>query len=219
MHAAVTPDTLGLIGAERSSPRMRDGRRLRQLRPGRAARPRRPHRRAAVAATSAGAGLDHFEGEQLADRPPARRHAQRRAHAPHRRRHLRHRGQPHHADGRRPRRACCAASAPPTSPTRRCSAMADTITSPTTTPEAVLAAAKKMLADGLVEGTSGNISGRLDGRPGVPHAVVGPLRHDDPRRPRGRRPRRQRRRGRPLPDHREGPPPVGAAGATRSSAR
>ena len=41
--------------------------------------------------------------------------------------------------------------------------MADTITSPTTTKEAVLATAKKMLADGLVEGTSGNISGRLPG--------------------------------------------------------
>ena len=41
--------------------------------------------------------------------------------------------------------------------------MTDTITSPTTTKEAVLAAAKKMLADGLVEGTSGNISGRLPG--------------------------------------------------------
>lgn len=42
--------------------------------------------------------------------------------------------------------------------------MADTassIVSPTTTPEAVLAAAKTMLATGLVEGTSGNISGRL----------------------------------------------------------
>ena len=38
---------------------------------------------------------------------------------------------------------------------------AGTVVSPTTTPEAVLAAAKKMLADGLVEGTSGNISGRL----------------------------------------------------------
>jgi L-fuculose-phosphate aldolase len=37
----------------------------------------------------------------------------------------------------------------------------DTLTSPTTTREAVLAAAKKMLAEGLVEGTSGNISGRL----------------------------------------------------------
>jgi L-fuculose-phosphate aldolase len=36
-------------------------------------------------------------------------------------------------------------------------------TSPTTTKEAILAAAKKMLADGLVEGTSGNISGRLGG--------------------------------------------------------
>jgi L-fuculose-phosphate aldolase len=33
---------------------------------------------------------------------------------------------------------------------------------PFTTKEAVLAAAKKMLADGLVEGTAGNISGRLD---------------------------------------------------------
>jgi L-fuculose-phosphate aldolase len=33
--------------------------------------------------------------------------------------------------------------------------------SPATTPEAVLATARKMLADGLVEGTSGNISGRL----------------------------------------------------------
>lgn len=39
--------------------------------------------------------------------------------------------------------------------------MADPVTSPTTTPEAVLAAAKRMLAEGLVEGTSGNISGRL----------------------------------------------------------
>jgi L-fuculose-phosphate aldolase len=35
------------------------------------------------------------------------------------------------------------------------------VTSPTTTPEAVLATAKAMLAQGLVEGTSGNISGRL----------------------------------------------------------
>jgi L-fuculose-phosphate aldolase len=37
------------------------------------------------------------------------------------------------------------------------------ITSPTTTPEEVLAAAKTMLERGLVEGTSGNISGRLEG--------------------------------------------------------
>lgn len=34
---------------------------------------------------------------------------------------------------------------------------------PTTTREAVLATAKRMLAEGLVEGTSGNISGRLPG--------------------------------------------------------
>lgn len=39
--------------------------------------------------------------------------------------------------------------------------MADTITSPTTTREAVLTTAKRMLEEGLVEGTSGNISGRL----------------------------------------------------------
>ena len=39
--------------------------------------------------------------------------------------------------------------------------MSDAPASPTTTPEEVLAAAKQMLADGLVEGTSGNISGRL----------------------------------------------------------
>ena len=43
--------------------------------------------------------------------------------------------------------------------------MADATTSPTTTAEAVLAAAKEMLRNGQVEGTSGNISGRLpDGR-------------------------------------------------------
>ncbi len=39
--------------------------------------------------------------------------------------------------------------------------MADVASSPTTTPEAVLDAAHRMLATGLVEGTSGNISGRL----------------------------------------------------------
>lgn len=39
--------------------------------------------------------------------------------------------------------------------------MGEQVTSPTTTPEAVLAVAQRMLADGLVEGTSGNISGRL----------------------------------------------------------
>lgn len=40
--------------------------------------------------------------------------------------------------------------------------MAETI-SPTTTPDAVLATARAMLDRGLVEGTSGNISGRLEG--------------------------------------------------------
>lgn len=41
--------------------------------------------------------------------------------------------------------------------------MPDTVTSPTTTRQAVLAAAQQMLAQGLVEGTAGNISGRLPG--------------------------------------------------------
>jgi L-fuculose-phosphate aldolase len=39
--------------------------------------------------------------------------------------------------------------------------VADEVTSPTTTREAVLDTARRMLAAGLVEGTSGNISGRL----------------------------------------------------------
>jgi len=41
--------------------------------------------------------------------------------------------------------------------------VADTAASPTTTPEAVLAVARRMLAQGLVEGTAGNVSGRLPG--------------------------------------------------------
>ncbi|HEX6422998.1 MAG TPA: class II aldolase/adducin family protein [Acidimicrobiales bacterium] len=41
--------------------------------------------------------------------------------------------------------------------------MADAASSPTTTREAVLAAARRMLEQGLVEGTAGNISGRLPG--------------------------------------------------------
>ncbi len=36
-----------------------------------------------------------------------------------------------------------------------------TMTAPVTTPEAVLATARRMLAEGLVEGTSGNLSGRV----------------------------------------------------------
>lgn len=39
--------------------------------------------------------------------------------------------------------------------------MTDVTTSPTTTPEAVLDTARKMLREGLVVGTAGNISGRL----------------------------------------------------------
>ena len=71
----------------------------------------------------------------------------------------------------------------------------------------MLAAAKKMLADGLVEGTSGNISGRLDDGlvcltpSSVPYdtmtlddLVVVDLDGDGGR-------------GQPLADHREGPAP------------
>ena len=97
--------------------------------------------------------------------------------------------------------------------------MADTITSPTTTREAVLAAAKKMLADGLVEGTSGNISGRLpDGLvclspSSVPYDTMtlddlvvvdldGTVVEGDA-----------------VPHHREGPPPLGAAPLPRARLR
>ncbi|HEX6417544.1 MAG TPA: class II aldolase/adducin family protein [Acidimicrobiales bacterium] len=41
--------------------------------------------------------------------------------------------------------------------------MVDAAASPTTTPEAVLEVARRMLAQGLVEGTAGNVSGRLAG--------------------------------------------------------
>lgn len=41
--------------------------------------------------------------------------------------------------------------------------MPDATASPTTTPETVLATARTMLAEGLVVGTAGNISGRLPG--------------------------------------------------------
>ena len=51
----------------------------------------------------AGAALDHFVGENLATDDPLVVDGQRGAHAPHRRRHLGHRGPPGRHDRRRPR--------------------------------------------------------------------------------------------------------------------
>ena len=214
MHAAVTPDTARADVGRAVRPDA-GGLGVRELGPGRPPRPRRPHRGAAVRPPRGG-GPRPLRGRVHRHRPPAGGDGQRGPHAPHRRRDLRHRDQPHHPDRRRAWPRCCAASAPPTSPTRRSSPMADTITSPTTTPEAVLAAAKKMLADGLVEGTSGNISGRLaDGLvclspSSVPYdtmtlddLVVVDLDGTVVR-------------GRALPHHGEGPPPRGAAALPRA---
>ncbi len=184
-------------------------RRLRQHRPGRAPRPRRPHRGPRRPATSRPPALDHFEGEALAaDHPlaampnvvltPHIGGATYDTEANHTR---------SIADGlaalvgRRARRR--------TASTRRCSSVGDS--SPTTTKEEVLATAKQMLADGLVEGTAGNISGRLDDdrvclTPSsvayetmtLDDLVVVDL---DGNVVEGHR----------VPDHREGPPPLGAA--------
>ena len=81
--------------------------------------------------------------------------------------------------------------------------------------EQVLWAAQEMLRSGLVEGTAGNLAGRLpDG-----NAVLTPSSLDylemAPRRPRRVRPRRQRARGRALPHDREGAAPRRAAAARR----
>ncbi len=102
LHAAVTPDTVGLMSEARFA----------AMRPG------------AVYVNSARAALhdlDAFDrrarlrapggrrarplrGRAPPGRPPAGGHGQRGPHPPHRRRHLRHRGQPHRRDGCRPGR-------------------------------------------------------------------------------------------------------------------
>ena len=65
------------------------------------------------------AGLDHFEGEHLAHRPPAHHVPERGAHPAHRRRHLRHRGQPHPASSPRTCAGSWPAPRPATSSTPR----------------------------------------------------------------------------------------------------
>ena len=70
MHAAPTPETLGMMGAAQFAA-MRRRRRLPELGPGRAARPRRAGRSRCQSGHLAGAGLDHFDGEHLPVGPPA----------------------------------------------------------------------------------------------------------------------------------------------------
>src|SRR4029453_2948847 len=89
-----------------------------------------------------------------ARRPPGSRHGERGADAAHRRCDLRHRGEPHDDRGRRPR-----AVAPRWSPA--------TLRQPggavlKVSKQDVLDASKGMLDKGLVAGTAGNVSGRLD---------------------------------------------------------
>ena len=155
----VTPETLGLMSAERFA-QMQDGAVYVN-----SARAGLHDLDALIAALASGhlaaAALDHFEGEIIATDHPlvAMPNVVLTPHIGG----ATYDTETNHttlmADGLG--RAPAGRAPRPTSPTRRSSAMADQITSPTTTPEAVLAAAKKMLADGLVEGTSGNISGRL----------------------------------------------------------
>src|SRR6185503_6799521 len=80
-----------------------------------------------------------------------------RAHTPHRRRDLRHRGQPLAPDRRRPR--------PPAgrraSPAHRQPGGPADVSTTQEVKEQVLAAAKDMLRKGLTEGTAGNLSARL----------------------------------------------------------
>src|SRR6185312_8532860 len=93
-------------------------------------------------------------------RPPAVRDAQRRAHSAHRRRHLRHRGQPHDAHRRRPgdpaRRRHAVEPREPRGPE-----MTESEPTAAEVKEQLLAVAKEMLVSGLVQGTAGNVAARL----------------------------------------------------------
>ena len=79
------------------------GRGLRQLRPAPACTTPTRSPQSLPSGHLGGAGLDHFDGERLDVDHPLCAMDERRAHAAHRRRHLRHRGEPHDADRRRPR--------------------------------------------------------------------------------------------------------------------
>ena len=102
MHAAVTPESHGMIGAEQFA-RMREGSRSTST-------PHAPvlHDTDALTASLAdghlgGAGLDHFVGERLAVDHPLCAMSNVVLTPAHRRRDLRHRDQPHVADRRRAR--------------------------------------------------------------------------------------------------------------------
>ena len=190
MHAAVTPETLAMMGDEAVRRRCATARCTSTPHaPGCTTSTPSPPR--SQSGKLAGAGLDHFEGEMLADGSSRwSTHGQRRAHAAHRRGHLRHRGQPHQAHRRRPRRAAAGRAAGEPARTQR-SADRDHARRTCSTRQ------RSCSHKGLVEGTSGNVSGRVGRRAHLPHAVVDPVRDDDPRRPGDHRRRRQQARGPP----------------------
>ena len=163
MHAAVTPETLGMIGRRRSSRAMQDGRvYLNSARAG-AARPRRAHRGARSRASSAAPASTTSRASSCPTGHPLLRDGQRRAHAPHRRRHLRHRGEPHADDRRRHRPRSSPASGPshcanpevlrPMSRAARRDRSTRSATRCSPRP-------RRCTRKGLVEGTAGNVSGR-----------------------------------------------------------
>lgn len=153
MHAAVTDDTIGMIGAQQFAA-MRDGAVFLNT-----ARSQLRDTDALVDALRGGklaaAGLDHFTGEWLpTDHPLVS--MPNVVLTPHRRGHLEHRG-PAGADGRRrPGRTAVRQQARPCRQPGGIGLM-NFVDDPES---AVLAAAKDMLRRGLVEGTAGNISAR-----------------------------------------------------------
>ncbi len=103
MHAPVTPETAGMIGAARV--RQHEGRGgVREHRPGPVARHRCPGRGTGLG--EGGRGRPRSLRERVTpDRSSVDRVPPRGARPPHRGRHLRHRGQPHPDGGRRSRAA------------------------------------------------------------------------------------------------------------------
>ena len=199
MHAAVTPETEGLIGAAQFA-RMKEG--AIYVNSARAelhdtdalvlSLQSRPARRR---------GPRPLHGRAPRRRPPAVLDAERRAHAAHRRRDVRHRGEPLHPHRRRPARA--ARRRHPVEPGQpRGPGVSSDAAAPSAAEikQQLLGTAQEMLPSGLVEGTAGNVAARLPDGNVVLTPSSARLPQDDARRPRRVRPRRQRGRGPPRAD-------------------